>query len=105
MQREFSVSAAAKVAHTSLDFAYIDARHDYEGLSEDLRAWWPKLCPGGLMAGHDYDNVNGMCQWPAQSASSSPRLGRARTAANRPFSSRVTTHRRGSSSGRRGPVD
>ena len=60
MQREFSVSAAAKVAHTSLDFAYIDARHDYEGPSEDLRAWWPKLCPGGLMAGHDYDNVNGM---------------------------------------------
>ena len=30
-------------------------RHDYEGVSEDLAAWWPKICPGGLLAGHDFD--------------------------------------------------
>ena len=39
----------------SLDLAYIDARHDYDGVSEDLAAWWPKICPGGLLAGHDFD--------------------------------------------------
>ena len=60
IQRNLSDRAAATVARQSLDFQYIDARHDYEGVLEDLRAWWPKLCPGGLMAGHDYDNVNGM---------------------------------------------
>jgi hypothetical protein len=60
IQRNLSERAAATVARQSLDFQYIDARHDYEGVLEDLRAWWPKLCPGGLMAGHYYDNVNGM---------------------------------------------
>jgi len=60
VQRNFSVQAAATVPPQSLDFMYIDARHDYEGLSEDLRAWWSRLCPGGLIAGHDYDNVAGM---------------------------------------------
>ena len=57
VQKNLSVSAAATVAEHSLDFAYIDARHDYDGVLEDLKAWWPKLCPGGLLAGHDYDNV------------------------------------------------
>jgi hypothetical protein len=58
---------------------YIDARHDEEGVMEDLAAWWPKVrcggpgcCreasrstrarpaasplrrPGGVFAGHDY---------------------------------------------------
>ena len=60
LRRNFSVQAASTVAPHALDFMYIDARHDYEGLSEDLRAWWPRLCPGGLIAGHDYDNVVGM---------------------------------------------
>ena len=30
-------------------------RHDYDGVSEDLAAWGPKICPGGLLAGHDFD--------------------------------------------------
>ena len=33
---------------------YIDARHDYCGCSEDIQNWWPKVKPGGIMAGHDY---------------------------------------------------
>ena len=44
-----------QVREASLDLAYIDARHDYDGVSEDLAAWWPKICPGGLLAGHDFD--------------------------------------------------
>jgi len=39
----------------SLDLAHIDARHEYDGVSEDLAAWWPKICPGGLLASHDFD--------------------------------------------------
>mmetsp|Transcript_20906 Transcript_20906/g.42784 ORF Transcript_20906/g.42784 Transcript_20906/m.42784 type:complete len:271 (-) Transcript_20906:121-933(-) len=52
--REYSVAAARKVSDASLSFIYIDARHDYEGVHEDLVAWWPKLCYGGLIGGHDW---------------------------------------------------
>ncbi len=34
---------------------YIDAGHDYESVSSDLRAWWPHVLPGGLFFGHDYE--------------------------------------------------
>ena len=47
-------SDAADFIPSQIDFIYIDARHDYCGASEDIRVWWPKLRPGGVMAGHDY---------------------------------------------------
>jgi predicted O-methyltransferase YrrM len=52
--RATSVEAAERVPDLSLDFVYIDARHDYESVMEDLHAWFPKVRPGGLLAGHDY---------------------------------------------------
>ena len=52
--RRTSTEAAGHVADRSLDFVYIDARHDYDSVIEDLAAWFPKLRPGGLIAGHDY---------------------------------------------------
>jgi hypothetical protein len=52
--RDLSVSAAANFADQSLDHVYIDARHDYDGVRADLHAWYRKLCPGGLIAGHDF---------------------------------------------------
>lgn len=36
------------------DFIYVDARHDYKGVVQDLQSWWPLLKAGGIMAGHDY---------------------------------------------------
>ena len=36
------------------DFVYVDARHDYKGVLQDLQLWWPKLKPGGVLGGHDY---------------------------------------------------
>ena len=54
VHREFSVAAAESFANASLDFVYVDARHDYAGVLEDCRAWWPKLREGGLFAGHDF---------------------------------------------------
>jgi len=50
----YSTEAAQKIPLMSLDFAYIDARHDYCGVRQDLEAYWPLLKPGGIMAGHDY---------------------------------------------------
>lgn len=49
-----STEAAAKVPDGSLDFVYIDARHDHDAVLEDLGAWVPKVRPGGIVAGHDY---------------------------------------------------
>jgi hypothetical protein len=49
-----SIEAAKRVEDGSLDFVYVDARHDTASVREDLEAWYPKLRPGGLLAGHDY---------------------------------------------------
>jgi len=54
--RETSLQAAARLAPRSLDFVYLDARHSYEGVSEDLQAWFALVREGGLMAGHDYND-------------------------------------------------
>jgi hypothetical protein len=52
--RTTSVEAAARLEPRSLDFVYIDARHDYRSVKEDLGHWYDKVRPGGVLAGHDY---------------------------------------------------
>lgn len=37
-----------------LDFVYLDARHDYRSVTADLKAWFPLIKHGGIIAGHDY---------------------------------------------------
>lgn len=49
-----SVKAARFFADKSLDFVFIDADHTYKAVTEDIKAWLPKVKPGGLLAGHDY---------------------------------------------------
>jgi hypothetical protein len=49
-----SAEGAARVEPASADFVYIDARHDYESVREDLALWHPKVRPGGVLGGHDY---------------------------------------------------
>lgn len=50
--------AASFVPAGSLDFVYIDARHDYLAVLEDLTLIWPLLRSGGVFAGHDYLDVD-----------------------------------------------
>ena len=52
--RTRSVDAAQRVPDASLDFVYLDARHDEASVAEDIAAWWPKVRSGGILAGHDY---------------------------------------------------
>ncbi|KAL4425800.1 hypothetical protein ABPG75_009816 [Micractinium tetrahymenae] len=53
----YTSEAAKLVADASLDFVYIDARHDFCGAAEDIALWWPKVMRGGILAGHDYLNA------------------------------------------------
>jgi hypothetical protein len=52
--RMTSAEAAARIEPQSLDFVYLDARHDYAAVKEDLERWLPAIRPGGVFAGHDY---------------------------------------------------
>ena len=52
--RNSSTVAAARFADASVDFVYLDARHTYDAVTDDLKAWWPKVAPGGILAGEDY---------------------------------------------------
>lgn len=49
-----SAESAELFADGSLDGVFIDAAHDYESVVRDLAAWYPKVKPGGIIAGHDY---------------------------------------------------
>jgi predicted O-methyltransferase YrrM len=53
LHQRISWEAADSFADGSVDFVFIDAAHDYESVSKDLAAWWPKVKLGGIMAGHD----------------------------------------------------
>jgi hypothetical protein len=52
--RNTSVNAAKYFVNSSVDIVYIDGLHHYQGVWDDIVAWWPKLRSGGIMAGHDY---------------------------------------------------
>lgn len=52
-----SVEMAERVPEGSLRLVYIDADHSFDAVLRDLRAWKPKLGPGGVMAFHDYLNT------------------------------------------------
>ncbi len=54
MIKSYSVDASKLFENDELDFVYIDARHDYQGVLEDLTAWYPKVKHGGIISGDDY---------------------------------------------------
>ncbi len=49
LQRECST-----IGNPAFDFIYLDARHDYCAVAEDIKCYWPKVRPGGILAGHDF---------------------------------------------------
>jgi len=51
-----TTNMANKVQDNSLDILYLDAGHFYDAVFADLKAWYPKVKTGGIIAGHDYLN-------------------------------------------------
>jgi hypothetical protein len=49
-----SWDVAARYADGELDAVFLDADHALESVRNDIRAWWPKVRVGGVLAGHDY---------------------------------------------------
>lgn len=49
-----STDAAKLFPDNHFDYIYLDARHDYCAVKEDILYYWPKLRPGGILGGHDY---------------------------------------------------
>jgi predicted O-methyltransferase YrrM len=50
-----SADAANLYADGSVDFCFIDADHSEAACRRDIEAWLPKIKPGRILAGHDFD--------------------------------------------------
>lgn len=53
-----SLALVTSYADASLDFVFLDDDHASAHLLKELVAWYPKVKPGGVLAGHDV-------QWPS----------------------------------------
>jgi len=49
-----SLEAVNYFTDESCSLVFLDASHDFSSISSDLRAWWPKICKEGILAGHDF---------------------------------------------------
>ena len=54
-KRKMVSMQAARLMREPVDFVYIDARHGYQHVKADIEAWLPRVRPGGIIAGHDYE--------------------------------------------------
>lgn len=52
--RDMSCNAVERFEDNSVDVVYIDADHKYEPVLADIRAWYAKVKPGGILCGDDF---------------------------------------------------
>ncbi len=58
--RAWSNEAVSRFEDNSIQFLYLDANHSYNASKADLGLWFPKIAVGGMFAGHDYCNGDGV---------------------------------------------
>lgn len=52
--KQDSVNASKRFEDGTLDLVFLDGDHTYEAVKADINVWLPKIKPGGLIAGDDY---------------------------------------------------
>ena len=60
MIKDTSHNAGNQFQNNSIDFIMLDAGHSYESLMEDLKVWYNKVKPGGIISGDDYGVFEGV---------------------------------------------
>lgn len=55
-----SVEASTRFPDNHFDFVFIDASHEVEATKADIRCWYPKVKEGKWLAGHDYNEGEGL---------------------------------------------
>lgn len=55
--REYSHEAAKRFPDEYFDLVYIDADHTYEGCTQDIEDWYPKVKTGRFLTGDDYTDI------------------------------------------------
>jgi len=63
--RKSAIEGVKEFKDNSIDFIYLDGRHDYCAVREELDAYYPILKCNGIMAGHDFVDslVNSVTDW------------------------------------------
>jgi predicted O-methyltransferase YrrM len=56
-----SVDIAKEFKDEYFDYVYIDGDHSYMSVLRDLQAWYGKVKPGGVFAGHDWFHNDVRC--------------------------------------------
>lgn len=51
-----SLEAVGYFADCSVDMVFLDGSHDRTAVAAETAAWFEKLKPGGILAGHDFNN-------------------------------------------------
>lgn len=54
--RKTSVEALSDVPD-GVDLVFIDGNHSYSYVKQDIEVWLPKVRHGGILSGHDYNNL------------------------------------------------
>ena len=60
--KDTSHNAANQFANGSINYIMLDAGHSYESLMEDIKIWYNKVTPGGIISGDDYGVFGGVTQ-------------------------------------------
>lgn len=58
--KDTSENASKQFANGSIDFLMIDAGHSYDDVMKDLKIWYNKIKPGGIISGDDYNIFRGV---------------------------------------------
>jgi hypothetical protein len=62
--KDTSKNGANQFWNNSIDFLMIDAGHEYDEVMDDLKTWYNKVKPGGVISGDDYKVFAGSTHAP-----------------------------------------